>query len=293
MPHFPKPFFRPRKNRWYVQLQGKHVNLGSDREEAFRRYHELMAASKHPLPVLAPATDPLVIEILDAFLDWCLTHREKRTFDSYAERLRSFLQSLTDRRLALRDLKPYHLQQWVDSHPDWNPGMKRGRMQAVQRAFNWAVKQGRIEKSPVAYVEKPPPGKRENLIDGATYQRMLGLTATPEFRDLLTVCWETGCRPQEIWRVEKRHLDVQGKRWVFPQAEAKGKRKIRIVYLTEIALAICQRLTKRSRRAPSFATVMDVPGRVLQCRWCSAAWSSTWDESTRWLIFATDSQPAP
>jgi hypothetical protein len=51
MPHFPKPFFRPRKNRWYIQLDGKHVNLGPDETEAFRRYHEIMAERKQPLPV--------------------------------------------------------------------------------------------------------------------------------------------------------------------------------------------------------------------------------------------------
>ena len=31
MPHFPKPFFRRKKDRWYVQLDGKQINLGSDR----------------------------------------------------------------------------------------------------------------------------------------------------------------------------------------------------------------------------------------------------------------------
>jgi len=31
IPHFPKPFFRPKKNRWFVQLDGKRLNLGPDR----------------------------------------------------------------------------------------------------------------------------------------------------------------------------------------------------------------------------------------------------------------------
>jgi hypothetical protein len=116
--------------------------------------------------------------VLDAFLDWCLKHREKRIFESYKERIKSFLGSLTDRRVPLRDLRPYHLQERVDSHPDWNPGMKRGRMQVVQRALNWAVKQGRIDRSPVAYLKKLPPGKRENVIEYTVYRRMLDLTAT-------------------------------------------------------------------------------------------------------------------
>jgi hypothetical protein len=55
-----------------------------------------------------------------------------------------------------------------------------------------------LDKSPIGYMEKPPPGKREVVIDYLTYQRMLTLTATQQFRDLITVSWETGCRPQEI-----------------------------------------------------------------------------------------------
>ena len=252
MAHFPKPFHRPKKNRWYVQLDGKQVNLGPDKDEAFRRYHRLMAGRQRPAAAPPAAGGPSLLEVLDAFLDWCLRHREIRTYETYKERLQSFISALPDKSLAAGDLRPYHLQQWVDSHPLWNPGMKRGRLQSVQRALNWAVRQGRMDKSPVAYLEKPPPGKRENVVDPPTYRRMLALTATREFRDLLTVCWETGCRPQEAWRVEARHLDVAGRRWVFPAAESKGKKKIRIVYLTDAALAVCQRLASAHPRGPLF-----------------------------------------
>lgn len=43
MPHFPKPFFRKSRSLWYVELDGKQVNLGPDREAAFKRYHQFMA----------------------------------------------------------------------------------------------------------------------------------------------------------------------------------------------------------------------------------------------------------
>jgi hypothetical protein len=42
VPHHPKPFFRSDRRLWYVQLDGRQVNLGPDREAAFDRYHELM-----------------------------------------------------------------------------------------------------------------------------------------------------------------------------------------------------------------------------------------------------------
>jgi integrase len=259
MPHFPKPFWRPKKSRWYVQLDGKQVNLGPEKDAAFRRYYELMADRRKPVPAISTIAAPVLVAILDAFLGWCLCHREKRTYETYKERIQEFLRSLADKTMPAADLRPYHLQQWVDSHPDWNPGMKRGRLQAVQRALNWAVKQGLLDKSPIAQLEKPPPGKRENVIDLLTYKRMLTLTGTGEFRDLLTVCWESGCRPQEIWRVEKRHLDVRGKRWVFPPKESKGKKKIRIVYLTDTALAICQRLALKHPAGPFFRNSDGLP----------------------------------
>jgi integrase len=252
MAHFPKPFFRPKKNRWYVQLDGKQVNLGPDQAVAFRRYHQIMGDRRQAVPVLSAPSNPKLVVVLDAFLEWCLQHREKRTFDTYKERIQDFLKVLDDKTLIATDLRPYHLQHWVDSHPNWNPGMKRGRLQAVQRALNWAVKQGLLDKSPIAYMEKPPPGKRETVIDYPTYQRMRDLTATQEFRDLIDVCWETGCRPQEIWRIEKRHLDAAGKRWVFPVHESKGKKKIRIVYLTDTTLEICQRLALKHPTGPLF-----------------------------------------
>lgn len=37
MPHFPKPFVRRARGLWYVQLHGKQINLGPDKDEAFRQ----------------------------------------------------------------------------------------------------------------------------------------------------------------------------------------------------------------------------------------------------------------
>lgn len=51
MPHFPKPFFRSDRAMFYVQLRGKQINLGPDRDAAFRRYGELIAQ-----PEMAKAT---------------------------------------------------------------------------------------------------------------------------------------------------------------------------------------------------------------------------------------------
>jgi hypothetical protein len=42
MAHYPKPFFRPARNLWYVQIDGRQFNLGADQAVAFKNYHSLM-----------------------------------------------------------------------------------------------------------------------------------------------------------------------------------------------------------------------------------------------------------
>ena len=227
-------------------IDGKQINLGPDEEEAYRRYHAIMAERGKPAPIVVSTdANPALVAILEEFIDWCLKHREPRTVESYKERIQSFLNAPRPQDASRKRSSSLPPSAMVDAHENWNPGMKRGRISAVQRALNWAVKQGRLDKSPVAFMEKPPAGKRTNVISPELYQQILSLRKSQEFIDLITVTWETGCRPQEIWRVEARHLDGDGKRWVFPILEAKGKKKIRIVYLTDNAWKICQRLAKR------------------------------------------------
>lgn len=70
MPHFPKPFFRPSRGVWHVQLHGRQFNLGREKEAAFVRYHKLMSQ-----PVSAAAPPPqrgdAVVVVIDQFLGWC------------------------------------------------------------------------------------------------------------------------------------------------------------------------------------------------------------------------------
>ena len=55
----PQPWFRERKQAWYVCINGRQHALGKDRDEAFRRYHLLMAGetpTPSPEPPKATAT---------------------------------------------------------------------------------------------------------------------------------------------------------------------------------------------------------------------------------------------
>jgi integrase len=237
MPHYPKPFFRADRGLWYVQLNGKQHNLGREKKDAFHRYHELMHA---PTPVAST----LVAGVIDGFLEWTKEHRAPRTFEWYLDFLQSFISSLPDKEMRTDDLRPFHVHQWADSHKAWGPSCKRGAITAIQRAFLWAEKLGHIEKSPIRYIEKPKPKRRENPLSQKDFDALIAEVNDQPFKDLLQFCWETGCRPQEVRHIEARHFNAKRSTIELPPDEAKGKKRWRIIYLTETAVAIVKRLAK-------------------------------------------------
>jgi integrase len=270
MPHFPQPFFRKDRKLWYVQIAGKQHNLGPDEAAARLAYHALMSEPRNAPKVARPSQPrPTVLEISDAFLTWTEKHRAARTYDWYLARLQAFIDS-TPKGLTIDELRQHHVDDWVDSHAGWSDGHKRGCMIAICAAMNWALKKGKITRNPLAGIEKPKAGRREQIITPEIFKQMLAYVRDEPFRDLITVCNETGCRPQEIVAVEKKHLDLKNSRWVFPRGEAKGKRRIRIIYLTEKALEISKRLAEKHPTGKLFRNADSEPWNrfSINCRFC-------------------------
>jgi integrase len=250
MARFRKPFFRPARGLWYVWHDGRQVNLGPDQEAAFTAWHDLR--SKPQIPALSRAeTAKLFVVVVDAFLEWCEKNRAPDTYRWYKDRIESLCKTL-DANLTVDQLKPYHVQNWVDAQTKLAPGSRRNLITAVKRSLKWAVELGYIERSPLAHMKKPSGGRKEQVVSAVQYQALLDRTTDQEFKDLLTVTWETGCRPQESLRVEARHLDLVGGRWVLPASESKGKRMPRVVYLTPKALEITKRVAEKHPTGPIF-----------------------------------------
>jgi integrase len=130
----------------------------------------------------------------------------------------------------------------MDSRDTWSASTKNGFARSVQRGLKWAEKQGLIDRTPIPSVEKPGRESREVVISPEEFDDLLARFPDQEFRDVLITCWESGCRPQEMMRVEARHVDLAHNRWVFRLKESKGKQFTRIVYLTDRAAEITRRL---------------------------------------------------
>ena len=251
MPKKPEPWWREDRQAWFVQIDRKRYNLGKDKKAAWQRYYELMAQPKQRAII---STDSL-LPIMDAFLDWCQKHRAPDTYEWYRWRLERFGRKYPD--LTVGELRPYHVQQWIDG-TKVSSGSRKNFCRSIKRCVRWAKQQGYIDQNPIADMEMPKGGKREVVLSDSQWQTILSLVPDHSFRDLLIVTWETGCRPQESLRVEARHVDLVNQRWVFPESESKTDIP-RVVYLTDEVLAITKRLMQRYPQGPLFRNTRGKP----------------------------------
>lgn len=239
------PWFWQQAQVYCVTIEGKRHKLGADLKAATTRFHSLMAQPSERVP------SDSVRAIVDLFLDFSEKQNAPLTYEFYRKHLQSFVDSLKPLTLPMNMLKPHHVESWADSH-GWGPSYKRGALTAVARAFNWAFKKGHIPNNPIwKKLDKPPAQSREVSLTPAQFKQLLKHTSG-DFKDLITVAWETGCRPREVMAVEARHVDLTNARWVFSEKESKGKRDKRVVYLSDKALAITKRLMAKRKKGPLF-----------------------------------------
>jgi len=239
----PEPFWREQTRCYYVQVGKKQHRLDPDEETAWRLYHEMMARPPEVAEPVPSSGALAAVEVIDLFLEWASVNRERPTYEAYKRRPQNLVDAIPST-LTSDDLRPYHISRVMDAR-GWNANTKNDFASAVQRAFNWAVKQGLIDRNPVAHVEKPAREARELAVGPADYAEVMAVVTEPNFRTLLELAWETGARVQELRKIEARFHDPANQRIVFPPKEAKGKKHHRVIYLgTDKAKETVARLGK-------------------------------------------------
>lgn len=250
------PWYWKLRKEWVVNVRGKRHYLGHDKKKAVDEWHRLEQAE----PPKADRNS--VWEVLDAFLD----HAEKNTADAtygwYKDRLQYFKDGVPNKpanRIKVRDV-----QTWLDSKENWSDTYKAGVVTAIKRAFKWAAEQDDelISGNPLAGLKKPTAEHRELSLTAEDFLKILGSVKDEPFRDLLTFIWLTGCRPQEARAIEASYIRPAEKIIVFPVKKSKGKRKARVIHLTDESFSILQKWASRFPTGPAFRNTDGNPWRA-------------------------------
>ena len=239
------PWQRKGTGPWYTtEPRTKKLVRLTDADESYetalQRYHEYHLRK-------SGGSGPLTVtHVLDQFLEWVQQNRSKRTYDWYRAFLGRFRLYVGDS-LLLANLAPHHVTDWLlADYRDSTNNTRRGAIRTVQRAMNWAVRDGRISQNPLRGIEKPRQQSREEVVTPQQFEQMLTVFDKKDdvcFRDYLTFLWETGCRAQEIRLIEAHHFD--GQKIILERINSKGERYNRVIYLSDKALEINQRLIEQ------------------------------------------------
>lgn len=246
---FPKPFFRKSKKTWYLQLGRRQVSLGKNRDEAFRRYRELLLHEQGA--GAEPSRDLTVAEACDLFLEWCLKHTESTTREWYQQYLQDFCNHFGN--LRTTELKPFHVSRWVDMHRGWGPASQRAAIGTVKRVFSWAEGEGLVSGNPVRKVRKPRGRRRERILSPAEREKILAAIRDQAFKDFVIALQETGCRPSEVATIAAAEVRLEDGTWVL--AKHKTARKTgqpRTIFLTRRMIELSRTLTAKNPTGPLF-----------------------------------------
>lgn len=242
----PSVWYWKARKKYYTTINGKRIPLSGNKKEAEQKFYELMAASPSDLDRNS------VIAILDDFLTWNYENRAKRTADRYKDFCADFCKSYGT--VVVSQLTPAHVTDWLNNHPTWNTTTKANALTALQRGFNWAVRNRGLTYNPIKGMEKPKRQRRTTVVAEEDFDWLLKQYETDDpFRDLLIVSWDSGCRPQEIRNLTADQVDLKLHRAVISE-DAGAKRGItRAIYIpTKRAQKIIKKLTKERPEGPLF-----------------------------------------
>lgn len=242
------PWFREARGQWYVQHKGRQVPLGPDKEEAFRKWHTLMALSGVDT---AGDGNPFQI-IADQFLDWIKRIKKAKTFHTYRHHLEAFCK--VHGTVAVKDLKPHHVDAVLKQHTHWTKSTIRGFMVCVSTTLNWSVKHGYTTHNPLSKKLAIPPivsrGK-DSLVSPEDYKAMLE-HANPRLRDFLIACRNSGTRPHIVASVEAKHFHEAAACWVLDEHKTDDSGEPLVVHLNPTLLALTKKLVAENPVGPIF-----------------------------------------
>jgi integrase len=124
--------------------------------------------------------------------------------------------------------------------------------------YKWAVKKQLLTVNPMlGYDRAMICGKRKSWISQEQYDTLMAECRDDNLRDLLETFWRSGARPFELFQVEARHYDPQGRRLILERAngdKVKAKKKerdaVRIITLgsaNEIAARLAAELPEGAK----------------------------------------------
>ena len=239
MPRPAKLWKRAGRDGWWATIDGRKVQLGTDRTEAEKEFHRRKASSRP-----AARSNLSVAVLVDMMLECVHSDVQASTFENYRWYLQQWVNFAGHRPAA--GVKPLDVTAWFRTRPGWNPSTRRLAVEMVRRWSRWAKAQGYLDVDVLAGIRAPKAVPR-NAARPEDIEAFLQSMTCPLLRDITTVLLDTGARPGEIRTLTAAQID-----WEASTAMVNGKTGLRLISLTSRSLSVMQRLATLYPTGPLF-----------------------------------------
>ena len=238
MKGFNRPYWRNSHRCWYLNVDGKQVRLAPDKALAHALWHQMMSQNE-----AQNGPDLTIEELVYKFLTSLKVTRSARTYSWYKDFTAFFVKHMG--KTVASSAQSSAITELVMSQKNWGGNTKHNAIRCLKRVFKWARENGVIETNPIEHLERPPQEARETCV---TPEQMATIESTvPDgpFRDLLILAWDTGMRPEELFRIEAPYVTKDGRQIDFPAKVGKGKRHRTVFVGTDRSAALLVSLVAR------------------------------------------------
>jgi integrase len=250
----PSVWFREATGWYMTTFRGEQVKLSTDKAEAERAFHALLA--KEPEPETTSKFRPSFRKLADLFLAHAQQTKEPQTY----ELQRYFLQSFCDhvkKRLAC-DLKVADVTTWLlamngegkqkrklrgkemphgpteQTKVKWGHNSQVTGRAIVRACLNWGVDQGYLTHSPLGRLKAGSYHRRERILTPEERFEIKKHIRDGMFSDFFFFLEQTGCRPfSEAAKITPEMIDWTESSITFTKHKNARKGKARTIYLTE------------------------------------------------------------
>jgi integrase len=258
----PKVNWTPSLSQYTVTIDKKLHRLGIDEEDAERQYRLLL--EQHDLAVPVDA-NPTFGEIADQWLEHVRLTQDPERFRLCKGRINEFLAFL-GRDLPVRDLRPVHVEKWLESKPNLKAeGSKRLYKAMILACLNWAASAKGKEKTrliafnPLRGKLRLPEGESRGG-EAVWPQEVFDLVianSNPQYGDFLRALAWTGARPSTVRKVEAGHYNAHLKVWDVEslyRGRLTRKKYVRRIWLSPSMVKLVERLNEEWPEGPIFRT---------------------------------------
>lgn len=175
--------------------------------------------------------------------------KTRRTLITYQTTVRAFSAKFGDR--AAAEIRAADVHDFL-ARDDWGPTTKAHHIGIIKSWYAWARDRDLVQADcdPTARIKPPARKVLDRIPSVEEAQKLMDAEKPAWLSDLCTVIHGTGCRPDEAYRLEARHVNLAEGYWQLPGKTTNATGKDRMVQFGGKAREVIERSMRERPTGP-------------------------------------------